>query len=62
MPKKRIIEVDDFEYRIIIKSLSNQRNDYLKKGRSIDDVSKVLLKIIDAPTRSEKHRKKRNER
>ncbi len=62
MAEKRIIEVDDFEHRVMMKALADQRNDCLEEDKPTDDLSKVLLKVIDAPTKKEKRKKERDER
>ena len=47
MAEKRIIEVDDFEHRVMMKALADQRSDCLEEDKPTDDLSKVLLKVID---------------
>lgn len=42
------IEVDDFEYRVIIQALSERRNQLIEEGKSTADIDALLLKAIDA--------------
>ena len=62
MAEKRIIEVDDFEHRVMMTALADQRSECLEEDNPTDDLNKVLLKVIDAPTTKEKRRKERDER
>ena len=57
MNGKRVIEVDDFDHRVIVEALADRRNDFIS-----DDVSSVLLKVIDAPSKKGKRRQDRDER
>lgn len=57
---KRTI-VDDFEYRVLIEALADRRNDFIAGEKPADDVSDLLLKVIDAPTKKEKKREREYE-
>ena len=62
MCEKRVIEVNDFEHRIMMRALYEQRNDCLEENKPTEDLSDVLLKVIDAPTKKEKRKMARDER
>ena len=42
------IEVDDFEYMVIIQALSERGNQLIEEGKSTADIDALLLKAIDA--------------
>ena len=46
--KKYEIEVDDFEHRMLVKALSEKRNELIAEGKSTEDINTLLLKAIDA--------------
>ena len=50
----RVIEVNDFEHRVMMRILSDKRNQMIAEDESPEDVSDLLLKVIDAPVK--KHR------
>ena len=53
--KKYEIEVDDFEYRMLVQALSEKRNELISEGKSTADIDVLLLKAIDAkPVKKEK--------
>lgn len=56
MNERRVIEVDDFEHRVMMEALADRRNDYIAEKKPTDDVSDLLLKVIDAPTKKNKKR------
>lgn len=45
--KKYYIALDEYERGIIINSLNDKRNSFIKEGRYTDAVDEVLLKVID---------------
>lgn len=59
MSEKRVIEVEEYERRLIIESLNDKRNELVEKGVDTDHVDDVLLDVIDAPTKKEKRRLER---
>ncbi len=59
---KRVIEVDEYQQRLIIGSLNDKRNELVSQGRDTDFVDETLLDVMDAPTRSEKKRFREMER
>jgi len=62
MEDKRVIEVDEYQQRLIIGSLNDKRNDLVAMGRDTDFVDETLLDVMDAPTRKERKRNKEIER
>jgi hypothetical protein len=62
MEDKRVIEVDEYQQRLIIGSLNDKRNVLVAMGRDTDFVDETLLDVMDAPTRKEKKRNKEIER
>ena len=62
MEDKRIIEVDEYQQRLIIGSLNDTRNELVAEGRDTDFVDETLLDVMDAPTRKERKRNKEIER
>ena len=62
MAEKRVVELTDFEHRVMMKALSDQRNERLSKEQSTEDLSEIILKVIDAPTEKERKKQKREER
>jgi hypothetical protein len=59
MEEKRVIEVDEYQQRLIINSLNDQRNRLVELERPTDFVDEVLLLAIDAPTRRQKKHEER---
>ena len=62
MEEKRVIEVDEYERRLIIDSLNDKRNALIEKGADTDHVDDVLLDVIDALTRKQKRKMREMER
>ena len=60
--EKRVIEVDDFDQRLMVNGLADCRNDLIRDEKPTEDVDEVLLKIIDAPTKKEKRKADREGR
>lgn len=48
---KRVIEVSDYEHRVMMEALNDRRNDFISENKPSEDVSDLLLKIIDAPSK-----------
>ena len=62
MEDKRVIEVDEYQQRLIIGSLNETRNELVAQGRDTDFLDETLLDVMDAPTRKERKRNKELER
>ena len=54
--EKRVISIDDFEHRLMVKGLIDFRNDLIKDEKPTEDIDVLLLKVIKAPTTKEKRR------
>lgn len=48
---KRAIEVSDYEHRVMMEALNDRRNDFISENKPSEDVSDLLLKVIDAPSK-----------
>lgn len=53
---KRRLVLDDFEYRLMVGCVNKARTMFIDEGKPIEDVSTLLIKIIDAPTKKIKIR------
>ena len=54
--EKRIISIDDFEHRLMVKGLNDFRNDLIQGDKPTEDIDELLLKVIKAPTKKEKRK------
>ena len=54
MEDTKILELDKYEYGIVINALNQLRNDLIKEEESTDVINELLLKVIDAPDKSQK--------
>lgn len=54
--EKRVISVDDFEHRLMVKGLNDFRNDLIQGDKPTEDIDELLLKVIKAPTKKEKRK------
>ena len=59
---KRVIVVDEFLYNLMLNGLNDFRNKLLEQDKPTEDVDKLLLMILDAPTARERRRAYRDER
>ncbi|MCQ2485524.1 MAG: hypothetical protein MJ168_09355 [Clostridia bacterium] len=50
---KRVITLDDFQHNLLINGLNEFRNDLIETDKPTEDVDRLLLMIIDAPTKRE---------
>ena len=50
--EKRVLTLDKYEHGVVINALNEMRNDLIGENRPTDAVDDVLLKAIDAPTRT----------
>lgn len=56
MGEERVIVVDDFQHRVMMAALADKRNDLIIANKPTEDVSDLLLKVIDAPKKKPKRR------
>ena len=54
--EKCVLALDSYEQRLMVKGLTDFRNDALRDGKPTKDVDDLILKVIDAPTKREKRR------
>lgn len=54
--EKRVLTLDGFEQRLMVRGLTDFRNDALRDGKPTEDVDDLILKVIDAPTKKQKRR------
>lgn len=52
--EKVVVTLSDFEQRVLVKGMSEYRNDLIEDGKPTEDVDDVLLKVIDAPSKKPK--------
>ena len=49
--KRKYFYLNDFEHRVLVRCLLTVRDDLIHDGRPIEDVNRLVLKIIDAPSK-----------
>ena len=59
---KRCITVDEFQHNLLINGINEFRNGLLSEDKPTEDVNRLLLMLIDAPTVREKRRTDRDAR
>ena len=47
--QKVMVQLDNFEQRILVGAMAEKRNDLLREAKPTEDVDEILLKLIDAP-------------
>jgi len=52
--EKRIIALNPYEHGVVINALNDMRNELIEEDRPTDMVDEILLKTIDAPTKTVK--------
>ena len=60
--EKRVVTLNGFEQRLMVRGLTDFRNDAIRDGKPAEDVDGLILKVIDAPTKREKRRADRGAR
>ena len=60
--EKVVVELDDFEQRLMVSGLADFRNDLIRDEKPTEDVDDLILKVIDAPTKKEKRKADREAR
>ena len=56
MNERRVIEVDDFQHRVMMEALADRRNDFIAANKPTEDVNEVLLKVIEETKKKSKKR------
>ncbi len=59
---RRVIEVTDFEHRLMVNCMRTARNEYIDEGAPTEDVSRLMVKVMEAPTKKEKRKADREAR
>lgn len=59
---KRVIALDDFQHNLLVNGMNEFRNELLAEDKPTEDVDRLLLMIIDAPTMRERRRANRDAR
>ena len=59
---KVVVELDDFEQRLMVSGLADFRNDLIRDEKPTEDVDDLILKVIDATTKKEKRKADREAR
>ena len=59
---KRVIEVTDFEHRLMVNCMRTARNEYIDEGAPTEDISRLMVKVMEAPTKKEKKKADREAR
>lgn len=59
---KRVIEVTDFEHRLMVNCMRTARNEFIDEGAPTEDVSRLMIKVMEAPTKKEKRKADREAR
>ena len=60
--EKVVVELDDFEQRLMVSGLADFRNDLIRDDKPTEAGDDLILKVIDAPTKKEKRRTDREAR
>jgi len=53
---RKVLELSDYEHRVMIEALADRRNDFIEEQKPAEDVSDLLLKVIDAPDKKRRER------
>lgn len=51
MAQERIVTLDDYEHRVLVRGLNDSRTLALQEGKPTEDLDGLILKIIDAPAK-----------
>ena len=49
MKEVKVLELDRYEYGIIINALNEFRNKVLEEGKDSEPIDEILLKVLEAP-------------
>ena len=47
--ERRVLTLDDYEHRIVIRSLNDLRNALLEQKKPTEDVARLIVRAVDAP-------------
>ncbi len=57
-----VIELDDWNRRLLVGCLNTARNTYLDQEKPVEDVCELLRHVIEAPTKKQKRKLDREAR
>ena len=60
--EKRVVTLNDYEQRLMVRGLTDFRNDAIRDSKPTEDLDGLILKVIDAPTKRQKRRADRETR
>lgn len=49
--EKKVVEVTDYEQRVMVNGLMNFRNDLIAENKPVEDVNELIVRVIDAPSK-----------
>lgn len=52
--EKYYLTLDDYERRVIINALNDQRTDRIQANQDTDDIDELIIKAVDAPKKKAK--------
>ena len=52
--EKYYLTLDDYERRVIINALNDQRTDRIQANQDTDDIDELIIKAVDAPKKKSK--------
>ena len=53
---QHLIQVSDYEQRLMVNGLNAFRNDLIRDGKPTEDINALLMKVIDAPEKKPKRK------
>lgn len=53
---QHLIQVSDYEQRLMVNGLNSFRNDLIRDGKPTEDINTLLIKVIDAPEKKPKRK------
>ena len=53
---QHLIQVSDYEQRLMVNGLNSFRNDLIRDGKPTEDINALLIKVIDAPEKKPKRK------
>lgn len=53
----KLLELDEYEYHVLLQVLADRRNEMIEDDLDTEDLSELLIKIIDSPpAKGKKHK------
>ena len=53
---QHLIQVSDYEQRLIVNGLNAFRNDLIRESKPTEDINALLIKVIDASEKKQKRK------